>query len=87
MIPKILKRINLKPDSYQRDCIEILQTEECYIIPFLSVTNIINIMRKGNAYVRLGWLHWYVEYFRDGVLSSGCGDEECQCQGNTEGNG
>lgn len=78
MIPKILKRINLKPNSYQRDCIEILQTEECYIIPFFSVTNIMNIWSKGNAYVRLGWLHWYVEYFKDSVLSSGCDEEDSQ---------
>lgn len=77
MISKCLKRFNLKPNSHQRDYIEILQTNECYIIPFFSVTNIMNIMRKGQAYVRLGWLHWYVEYFKDHVLFSGCDEEEC----------
>ena len=76
MIPKFLKRINLKPNTYQRDCIEILQTEECYIIPFLTVTNIINILRKGRAYVRLGWLYWYVEYFKDSIISSECDEED-----------
>lgn len=76
MISKFLKRFDLKPNSHQRDYIEILQTNECYIIPFFSVTNIMNIMRKGQAYVRLGWLHWYVEYFKDSVLFSGCDEEE-----------
>ena len=76
MIPKILKRFDLKPNSHQRDCIEILQTNECYIIPFFSVENIMNIMRKGQAYVRLGWLYWYVEYFKDSVPFSGCDEEE-----------
>jgi hypothetical protein len=78
MIPKLLKRFYLKPDSYQRDYIGIWRTEECNIIPFFSVTNIMNIMRKGNAYVRLGWLFWCVEYFKDGVLFTGCDEEGSQ---------
>ena len=79
MIPKLLKRFYIKPDSHQRDYIGIWQTNECYVVPFLSVENII---RRGNAYVRLGWLFWYAEYFRDNVVSTGCNEEE---QGNVEG--
>ena len=82
MIFKVLKDFNLKPNSYQRNSIRILQTNECYIIPFLSVVNIMNIMRKGCVYVRLGWLYWYVEYFKDHVLFSGCDEEYI---GNTTG--
>ena len=69
---RILKEKKLKPNSYQRDYIRISQTNECYIIPFFSVTN---IMRKYNVYVRFGWLFWYLEYFKDGVLI-GCNEEE-----------
>jgi len=78
MIPKLLKRHYLKPNSSQRDYVSIWQTDECYIIPFFSVTNIMNIMRKGNAYVRLGWLCWYIEYFNDSVLSAWCYEEDSQ---------
>ena len=79
MIPKLLKRFYLKPDSHQRDYIGIWRTDECNILLFLSFTN---IMCKGNAYVRLGWLFWCVEYFKDGVLFAGCDEEGCQgnCQ-------
>ena len=73
MINKLLKQFKLKPNSYQRDYIGILQTNECYIIPFFSVTN---IMRKYNVYVRFGWLFWYLEYFKDGFLIRGCNEEE-----------
>ena len=69
---RILKQFKLKPNSYQRDYIRISQTNECYIIPFFSVTN---IMRKYNVYVRFGWLFWYLEYFKDGILI-GCNEEE-----------
>ena len=76
---KILKQKELKPHSYQRDYIRLSQTNECYIIPFFSVTNII---RKYNVYVRFGWLFWYLEYFKDGILLEdcnlfrGCNEEE-----------
>lgn len=73
MIHKILKRFDLKPNLHQRDYIEILQTNECYIIPFFAVTN---IMRKYNVYVRFGWLFWYLEYFKDSPLSIVCNEEE-----------
>jgi len=86
MITKILKRIYLKPNSYQRDCIEIWQTSECYVIPYISFENIMNIIRKGRAYVRLGWLHWSVEYFKDSVISSGCDDEDSQTNTTSEEN-
>ena len=72
MIPKIIKRFNLKPNTYQRDCIEIAQTNECYVLPFFSLTN---ILHRGNAYVRLGWLFWYLEYFKDNVIFSGYDEE------------
>jgi len=78
MIPKLLKRHYLKPNSSQRDYIGLWQTNECYVIPFLSVENIMNFMHKCNAYVRLGWLHWYIEYFKDSVISSGCDEEDSQ---------
>jgi len=73
MIPKLLKHFKLKPNSYQRDCIDIWQTNECNVIPFISVTN---IMCKGNTYVRFGWLFWYLEYFKDGFILTGCNGEE-----------
>ena len=69
---RILKQFKLKPNSYQRDYIGILQANECHNIPFFSVTN---IMRKYNVYIRFGWLFWYLEYFKDGVLI-GCNEEE-----------
>lgn len=78
MIPRLLRRFYLKPKSYQRDYIGIWQTNNCYIMPFISVTDIINI-NKGKTYVRFGWLFWYLEYFNEGRVFMGC-DEEESCE-------